>query len=213
MKILFTYLGIILFLFSGFVITENVNAITLADGNEWELRKDKNDIKVYTRSNANSGIIEYKAITTTHAKISKLIEIINDVENFPVWMPNCESASVIENINDSLRIDYLITDVPWPMDDRDVALEVRTITNTDKHYEVLIKAVPKAIPEEENIKRIKIAKGKWELKRNDDNTIEITYQFYGDPEGNIPSWIINLFIVKGPYETLLNLKEQCSLIE
>ena len=213
MKILFTYLGIILLLFSGLVFTENANASTLADGNEWELRKDKNGIKVYTRNNTNTGIIEYKAVTIVHAEISKLIAIINDVENFPAWVANCESARVIESINDSLRIEYFKTDVPWPLDDRDVALEVRTVTNTEKHYEATMNAVPKAIPEKENIVRIKKAKGKWVFKKIDKNRVEITYQFYGDPEGNIPLWIINLFIVSGPYKTLLNLKEQSNLNE
>jgi len=213
MKLLYTYIGIILLLYSGLVFTENVDALTLADGNEWELRKDKNGIKVYTRSYANSGILEYKAETTATTEISNLIRVINDVENFPAWVANCESARVIENINDSLRIDYYKTDVPWPLDDRDIALEVRTVTNTEKHYETIMNAVPKAIPEEEDIVRIKKAKGKWILKKNDKNAIEITYQFYGDPEGNIPSWIINLFIVSGPYKTLSHLKEKCSMNE
>ncbi len=213
MKLLYTYIGIILLLFSGLVFTENVDASTLADGNEWELRKDKNGIKVFTRINANSSIVEYKAVTTTHTEISNLIAIINNVENYPGWLANCESASVIENINDSLRIDYLKTDVPWPMDDRDVVLEYRIISNNGEHYEAIMTAIPEVIAEKENIVRIKNARGKWVFKKNDESTIEITYQFYGDPEGDIPLWIINMFIVSGPYETLLDLKKQYNLNE
>ena len=62
------------------------------------------------------------------------------------------------------------------------------------------------IPEMIDIVRIRKAKGKWIFKKNDRKMVDITYQFYGDPEGNIPTAIINLFIVNGPYKTLLNIK-------
>ncbi len=212
MKILSAYLGIVL-LCSGFVIAENVYATTLTDGNEWELRKDKNGIKVYTRTNTNSGIVEYKAETTAKTEISKLIKVVNDVENYPDWMANCESASVFNKINDSIRTDYLKTKVPWPMDDRDIVLEYRIVNNTEYYYSAIMNSVPDVIPEKDNIVRIKEAKGVWVFKKKDKYSVEIIYQFYGDPEGNIPSWIINMFIVIGPYETLLNLKKQCNLKE
>ena len=198
-------IGIIL-LFSCFIITENIYATTLVDDNEWELRKDKNGIKVYTKTHAGSRFIECKVQTTAKTELSKLIKIINDVENYPVWMANCKSASVFSKTNDSLRIYYQKTRVPWPMHDRDVVLEYRVVTNNDEHYEAIINSITDVIPEKENIVRIKEAKGRWVINKVDKNTVEITYQYYGDPGRNIPSWLINMFIVNGPYETLLNLK-------
>ena len=213
MKLISTYLGIVMLSFSVFTIAENGYATSLTDGNEWKLRKDKNDIKVYTRTHTDTGIVECKIETTVKTEISKLVKTINNVENYPAWMNKCESASVFNKINDSLRIDYIITAVPWPMKDRDIVLEYRTVSNNNEHYEATINAITELIPEKENIVRVKEAKGSWVFNKIDKNTVEITYQYYGDPGRNIPSWLINMFIVNGPYETVLNLKEQCSLYE
>ena len=212
MKLLSTYLGIIL-LFSAFVFAENVDATSLTDDNKWKLRKDKNGIKVYTRTLSDSGIVECKVETTAKTEMDKLIRLINDVENYPAWMSNCESASIFKKINDSLRIDYQKTAVPWPMKDRDIVLEFRTVSSNDAYYEAKINAITELIPEKENTVRITEAKGSWVFNKIDKNTIEITYQYYGDPGRNVPSWIIKMFIVSGPYETLLNLKKQCNLEE
>jgi hypothetical protein len=55
--------------------------------------------------------------------------------------------------------------------------------------------------------RIEISQGSWIFKKIDDNRVEVIHQFMSDPGGNIPKWIVNMFIVSGPYKTLENLKE------
>jgi len=167
MKLISTYLGIVMLSFSVFTIAENGYATSLTDGNEWKLRKDKNDIKVYTRTHTDTGIVECKIETTVKTEISKLVKTINNVENYPAWMNKCESASVFNKINDSLRIDYIITAVPWPMKDRDIVLEYRTVSNNNEHYEATINAITELIPEKENIVRVKEAKGSWVFNKID----------------------------------------------
>ena len=210
MKYLIPIIGIILLLSPGFGITKKEITTTFTDSGDWELRKEKDGIKVYTRNNDNSGIKEFKAITSIDADISQLIKIINDVEMYPAWMANCESSSTYKKINKTTRIDYLKTDVPWPLDDRDVAFEFKIIRDTEEYFEATMISVPGTIPEKEDIVRIRNAKGKWIFMKSGKKMVDITYQFYGDPEGNIPTAIINLFIVNGPYKTLLNIKSQCN---
>ncbi|MCD6596449.1 MAG: START domain-containing protein, partial [Bacteroidales bacterium] len=194
----------------GLGIIKSENNTTFTDSGDWKLRKEKDGIKVYTRNNSNSAIKEFKAITSINADIGQLVRIINDVENYPGWLANCESSRIYKKITETTRIDYMKTSVPWPLNDRDAVFEFIITKNTEEHFEATMVSVPGAIPEKEDIVRIKKAKGKWIFKKSDKKMVDITYQFYGDPEGNIPAAIINLFIVSGPYKTLLNIKNQCN---
>jgi ribosome-associated toxin RatA of RatAB toxin-antitoxin module len=179
------------------------------DPEEWELRKDKNDIQVYTRKYPQSNIREFKAVATLKADISQLAVILNEVENYPSWMANCKSAEIWKEIDDTTRIDYMTTAVPWPMSDRDIVFRVSTTRNTHEHFEIILTALPDAVPEKENLIRIRKSEGTWKVKKKNKDTVEVIHQFYGDPEGNVPGWIINMFIVTGPFKTLTRLRELC----
>jgi hypothetical protein len=36
--------------------------------------------------------------------------------------------------------------------------------------------------------------------------IKVQFQYFADPGGKIPAWLINTFVVKNPYKTLTNLR-------
>ena len=168
-------LGIILLLSQGSGIIKK-ESTTFTDGSNWKLRKEKDGIKVFTRNNGNSAIKEFKAITSINADISQLVKIINDVEKYPDWLTNCESSRTYKKINETTRIDYMKTSVPWPLDDRDAVFEFIVTKNTEEYFEATMVSVPGAIPEKEDIVRIKKAKGKWIFKKSDKEMVEIIQQ-------------------------------------
>jgi hypothetical protein len=180
------------------------------DSLKWELRKDKDGIQVYTREHESSGILEYKAISVIDADLDQLIEIINDVDDYPSWTANCKTAEIYEVIDDSTRIEYLTTAVPWPLADRDVVLKYMAIKHTEDYYEAILSAEPEAVPEQDKYVRITISEGSWIFRKINEEQVEIFHQFYSDPGDGIPKWIVNMFIVSGPYKTLLNLKDLCN---
>jgi hypothetical protein len=180
------------------------------DSLDWKLRKDKNGIQVYTREHDGERILEYKAITVIHADLNCLIDLINDVDNYPSWTANCESAEIYGVINDSTRIEYMTTAVPWPLADRDVVMKFTIVKHTGDYFEATLTSEPDAVPEQDKYVRIIISKGTWIFKQIDNERVEIYHQFYSDPGEGIPMWIVNMFIVSGPYKTLLNLKKLCS---
>ena len=189
--------------------SSNEDNVSVED-DSWKLRKDKNGIKVYTRDRNNTGMLEYKVNMIIETDIDQLIHIINNVEKYPSWMANCKSAELYKTITDTSRIEYMTTSVPWPLQDRDVAFEFVISKNTNNSFEAYLKAVPEALPEKEKYVRIKNSEGSWIFNKVEDGKVEIIHQFYGDPEGNIPNWIINMFIVNGPYKTIQNLNDLCN---
>lgn len=61
--------------------------------------------------------------------------------------------------------------------------------------------------EDDGFIRIKEIRGQWLIKFIDNENCKVTYQFMADPEGFLPGWVVNLFVVDGPYKTLKNLQK------
>jgi ribosome-associated toxin RatA of RatAB toxin-antitoxin module len=208
----FAFWVLISFCENNFIDTEWAidNSLGEGDTTGWNLRKDKNGIQVYTRDRQGKGILEYKALTIIETDLEKLVGIIHDVDNYPSWTANCSTAEVYKVLSDSSRIEYMTTPVPWPLSDRDVVMEFVVMKHTDTYFHAYLTSKPDAIPEKKKYLRMKNSEGFWIFNKIDDHKVEIIHQFYGDPEGNIPMWIINMFIVSGPYKTLKNLRDLSS---
>ena len=212
MKGVFLIASIIVFISSDFIYNKTEQTSTPLDFNNWELSKEDEGIKIYTRTKKNSKIKEFKAKIVISTSVSKLVQIIADVKNYPNWMTNCEFSKTKTNkpLTDPVGIVYMKTSFQWPLSDRDLVFEYKVPTNNPKKFEVVMKSVPNQMPVTEDIIRIIKAEGKFIFEEIEPGKIEITYQFFANPEGYLPAWIINLFIVEGPYHTLLNLRKLCN---
>ncbi len=176
---------------------------------QWKLAKNNKGIKVYTREYPNSDIKEFKAETVIKTDIKKLTALLNDVPKLNTWMENVLKAEVIKTEKNKRYIRFII-DFPWPFSDRDlVMVETKTISS-DGTITYTDKNAPNAYPEQEDFVRMQKAEGKWILIPQKNGYVKVIYKFYGDPAGSIPNWLVNLFIVDGPYNTLLNMRKKVS---
>lgn len=207
-NLLFLVIGLLFI--AGISCGQTNDPLEPGENSSWKLRRDKYGIKVWTRSVEGKGIIEYLAKTILETELSKLTDLLRDVENYPSWTANCESAFIYKVLSDSSFIEYLTTKVPWPMDDRDVVMEAIVARETEDYFELRLNSTPEAVPLSDKHVRIEISKGSWKFKKLDDKRVEVIHQFMSDPGGNIPKGIVNMFIVSGPYKTLLNLHKLCA---
>jgi hypothetical protein len=180
-----------------------------SEATDWELKKDKNGIKVYTRDYPDSPVKEFKAIASYHCSFKKLVILLNDLPKYPQWLKNCKSVKTVKTVDETTLINYAEIKVPWPFSPRDGVYEYTVVDNRHNLYYAKIQSKPDMYPEKSGIVRMRNANGNWKVEEISDNEVKITHQFFGDPEGNIPGWVVNLFIVDGPYDTLLNLKTLC----
>jgi ribosome-associated toxin RatA of RatAB toxin-antitoxin module len=183
---------------------------SVQDSSVWKLRKDRNGIRIWTRDHKEKRILEYLSKITIETSLEKLVDIIQNVEKYPVWTANCETASIYKVLSDTSRIEYLTTKVPWPLEDRDVAMEFVVVKNTKNYFRANLTSVPDAVPLSDDYVRIEISEGTWIFKKIDEKSVEVIHQFLSDPGGSIPMFIVNMFIVSGPYKTLENLRELCN---
>ena len=174
---------------------------------KWEIAKNKDGIKVYTRKAEGSNIKEFKAISYVTTDMHLLVDLIENVENYPSWQANISTSKILKKVNKLEKYFSSSTDMPWPITDRDMVMYSKKLI-TEDIITFNIEGMPQYIDEKEGYLRLPEIKGKWQFEKQDDRKIKVIYQFYGDPGGNLPNWLINAFIVDGPFETLSNISKK-----
>lgn len=178
---------------------------------EWELKKESDGISVYTRSIENTNIKEFKASTKLNSSTETIFRIILDVENYPRWIEDIDHAELLYMRESEIGMYYQLG-LPWPIKDRDVTLVSKYEILPDNSILFQLSNNSDLKEVDTDFIRIKEIIGQWLIKPIDNNNCEVIYHFMADPEGFLPAWVVNIFIVDGPFETLQNLEKYAKII-
>jgi len=191
------------FLFIAFIFL-----LQLSLESDWEIKKEKSGIIIYTRAVEGSSFDEFKGTSTiANSSLNDVLSIILDVVNYDKLYPDCKNPEILKQDGLYHEIHYIVLAAPWPVQNRDAIYEMTTvISDNGKHALVSMKPRPDYHKSKEDLYRIQKGSGFWELVDNSDGTITVTYQFHGEPGGNIPAWLANSFVVTHPLKTIENLK-------
>lgn len=180
--------------------------ITKAQQSGWKLAKEDDGVAVYTRD-MDDDLREFKAVTTVNEDMAAVQRLLEDASNYCKWQDNCQKSEVIERVDHNTIVGRYTSETPWPFNDRDVVLKMTKQPKSNGKVVYLIENAPEAYPKQKDFERIPRAGGKWELKSMGDEQCEVSYQFYADPGGNVPNWLVKMFIVQGPYNSFVKMKE------
>jgi hypothetical protein len=172
----------------------------------WELKKEKDGIKVYLANSEDSRIKQFKVETFVPAQPRIIADAIVDLDNNYKWFVNVEKAELLKQLGPNEFIFRQVIQVPFPFKDREVVeyCSVKELPNGVVHID--LKEDSTFIPETEDYVRMLISKGYWTLTPTENGT-EIEYSLLADPGGNIPAWLANQFIVNNPFKTIKGLRE------
>lgn len=174
----------------------------------WELRKSSKDIFVYTRQGLVSDIKEVKCVTNFQSNLKNLVYFIKDISAHPQYIYKCKMSYILKNVNDSELYYYHETAAPWPVANRYGVIYYK-ITQNSQTKVVTIKSngVLGMYPNQSNMVEVSALTASWTFTPKSDGTVDGEYYIYLNPGGQIPSWLINLFVVDGPYSTITKMKE------
>lgn len=203
-------------------IPHNIKALTCAlcagfcgytaCAQEWELKIQKGSIKVYTRALDSTRIREYKAVALIKTSVEKALAVIVDGNNLWKWNYKTPESKIVKTIAPGEFVFWIKNDLPWPLKNRDLAVRIkisRPAPGNAPGNTVLISIHPETtylVPEADNTIRISRFKGYWLLVPKGDY-VEVTQQLYGDPNGSLPTWMVNMLLTTAPYNTFLNLQK------
>ncbi len=170
---------------------------------DWELRKEKSGIKVYTRKMFNSKIKELRMTFQTDASLQSIISLLNDTEVYMEWIYRFKEVTILKQISDSKSIYYGALDFPWPLTDRDLIAESVTIQDpVTKVVTVTTTAIKDYMPDKNGHVRIEEHSNSWTFTPLADGTIDIDYVLRSNPGGSIPSWAINMALDQGSTQSM-----------
>ena len=186
-----------------------ISTLCFGQDTGWKLASEKDDIKVYTRTVADSKLKAIKVECSLPVRPSQLVAAILDIDNSYQWVYHSKLNRIIKRISPSELYYYAQVNVPWPVDNRDYVSHVM-VSQNPKTKVITIDApcVPGIVPLKKDMVRITHSTGKWTISPFENNAIKVTYQLELYPAGSVPAWLVNLFATQGPMETFQKLKLQ-----
>ncbi|RJE74119.1 START domain-containing protein [Reichenbachiella sp. MSK19-1] len=174
-------------------------------GQAWIHAKTQDGITVYTRISDDSPVKEFKAIGLLQASPEEIVSVLLDFEDYSAWYDHCKKARLLAHHSDTSMTYYLELAMPFPFSNRDAVLDM-TIDRQREHTTLRYDRNTYAMEEVDGVVRMPVSQGLWILTAKGDET-EVVHQFRGDPAGQVPASIANLFVVAGPIQTLTALQQ------
>ena len=173
--------------------------------NNWEIDKNKDGIKVYTKVVKGSSFKAFKAIIEVDNSIGEILKILKNVSEYTKWYGYTKTSKLLKTEND-IQYNYVETIFPWPYSNRDMVYKMSIKKYSSGAVKILLKGLPNYIPKKNGIVRMKKAEGYILLRPNNGKT-KIIYVFHSEPGENIPAWLANNSIADLPFKTLSGLKK------
>ena len=126
---------------------------------------------------------------TTKSK-ELVFRVLSDIDGTPNWLDRVKSLEIVDVYNNQQYLLRTIIAMPWPFKDR----EIITCVNTDfqeSFTSIDIFSCSERVAENNQFLRLPQVKSHWEIKQVNASLVEVNYQTWLDPEGNIPAFIFN----------------------
>lgn len=177
---------------------------------DWELVNQRDDIKVYVRHGQLSKLKTFKGVVRMKiADEYALATLLNDYDNYPLWLRRFDGAREVRRNSPLHRFMHLTTDLPWPVADRDMGVELnvrQSITPREETIVIDIRSKDDLLPPQKGYVRVKQINGTLSFRRLENNEFEVTFEALFDPAGRIPLWMVNIMAADIPYSTLSQLR-------
>jgi hypothetical protein len=178
------------------------------EAQSWDFIKEKDGIKIYTRMEAGKSLKSYKGITDINVPGEKIFSLMEDINNTDWWDKKLTPVKVLLYEKDKRVQYYFNYDLPWPVTDRDLCVDV-TFTNypVTGEAKINIVALNGVIPERNDMVRIKDYRQTWTIIPAGKDMTHIVLEGFVDPAGTIPNWIANMLIIESPIKAISGLKK------
>jgi len=179
-----------------------------AQESTWQLKRETKQLKVYTLNIAEKGIKELKITTQFEASLNSIIALLNDVPANTDWVYSSKAAKITERIAPSDMYYYSVSDFPWPLQDRD--LIVHSVIRQDIDSKVVTStsySTEEKYPLQKGLVRVTVFDSQWIFTPLPDGKVDVEYTVKTDPGGNIPIFLTNMFIDRGPVATIKKMRD------
>ncbi len=176
---------------------------------KWELRRNEDGITIYSRQSADGKLVELRLLCQLDATPEELIKQLMDINSYSSWVYSNRKSAIIKRVNDHDIIYFTESHLPWPIQDRDLVVElnIEPVTTPNATQIILVKSVDGILPPKRHFIRVPYSLVTWRITPIPGNKVNIDYTFSLNPGGSIPKWLVNMTITTGPYKSFVKLRE------
>ncbi|MDP9140729.1 MAG: START domain-containing protein [Pseudomonadota bacterium] len=174
----------------------------------WKRVKSQDGIEVFSRPVAGSPFNSLRGVMRVNASLNAVVSLLRDYEARPAWDSLCAESRVLQSISATGELVYLHDDLPWPVTDRDMVMEVKWSQDpVSRVVTMQATAVNGGVPENADRIRLTQAVNSWVLTPLEGGIVEVSAEAHLDPAGPLPSWLINYLAKDAPYNSLQKIRE------
>jgi hypothetical protein len=177
-------------------------------GENWKFVKKKDNVEIFTKKEDGKSLKHIKGVAEIMESSENVFALIEDVNHTDWWDSNLREIKVLLYEKNKRAQYYLVYDMPWPFNDRDLYVNVTTTIN-QATGECKISAVPlkNNNPESKNLIRIKDYQQVWTVRPLSKNRTHIELDFYVNAVENLPDWLLNLIFIDSPINSINAVKK------
>jgi hypothetical protein len=160
----------------------------------WKLAAQSQEVAIYSRLRSGSALKEFRAVGEIGAATHTIHAVIDDLENYPSFMPYTAECRVIRREENFILTYQRLS--PKLCADRDYTLRIRKkswpAADGGRVYLNWWRTLNSIGPEEKpGVVRVEVCDGGWLLEPEGANKTRATYSVYTDTGGFVPAFLAN----------------------
>jgi len=195
--------------FFNLIITASFSFSLFAQkANEWKLTRNQEGVKIYIRTAEGSRTKEVLGLMQMNTHLGALVSMVKDPKNHYLWIYANKNAKLLKLVNDFEWVYYNESEAPWPVSNRDLITHAKL--KQDKFTNMVridSDGWPDYIPVKKDLVRVPKLSSVWEFTPKSEGIVDVRFELSIDLGGDIPAWLVNMAIDKGPFYTLLNMSK------
>lgn len=174
----------------------------------WELVKEDNGIRVFTRSEPGSSLKSFRGEKIIQASFDKICAVLDNPYDTSWWGDGISDIRVLAYEPLKFARYYMVYQLPWPMSDRDLVVE--TAVSQDAvtgERRFITRSLADQLPEKSGRVRMKDYRQSWTVQPMKEGKVRVVLEGSFNPGGNIPSSAYNLVVERTPVKSIRSLEE------
>lgn len=180
---------------------------------DWVLKvaDSEADIQIFSRVNER-GYPEFRGVTKVRSTLSAFVALFKDLEHMPSWAYRIRKAERLTVVSETETYAYTVNALPPPLYDRDAVVH-STIAQDPATLKMTFRGsgAPDYAPKNDRYVRMPVVESLWTFTPLGAGMVEVVFEGYGDPGGNLSSgllaWFVRLTLSEAPYQTMLQMKK------
>nr|CAB3266809.1 phosphatidylcholine transfer protein-like [Phallusia mammillata] len=180
----------------------------------FEFLAESMNVTIYRQPKGNAGLYQYKLYATLpNATPDQIAAVFLDNQYRVVWDNYVTELYVVQKNQIGPDVIYFNVDFPWPLTNRDYvyARETRRIKQNGKDFIVIVmhSVTKHNVPEKKGAIRVSDYHQSLALELWNGKGTKAYIQYYDDPRGNLPSWLVNWAAKTGVPAFMADLQRAC----